>query len=108
MPTSSFKIAGLAPLLALSACIGGGHGGLSPEFAASYAPPPQPVPYSNGAIFQASPGYAPLTSGDRAASVGDILNIALVDRCVASKSKSDITDRSDEFVIKPHPTGPRP
>src|SRR3546814_10938512 len=92
MPTSSFKIAGLAPLLALSACIGGGHGGLSPEFAASYAPPPQPVPYSNGAIFQASHGYAPLTSGARAASVGDILTIPLVERPVATKSNRARTE----------------
>ena len=106
MPTSSFKIAGLAPLLALSACMGGGHGGLSPEFAASYAPPPQPVPYSTGAIFQSSHGYAPLTSGARAASVGDILTIALVERTVASKSNSASTDRSGEFGITPPSTGP--
>src|SRR3546814_18979267 len=92
MPTSSFKIAGLAPLLALSACIGGGHGGLSSEFAASYAPPPQPVPYSNGAIFQASPGYAPLTRGARAAHVGDILTTALVERTVPSKSSRPSPD----------------
>ena len=106
MRTSSFKIAAALPLLALAACMGGGHGGLSPEFAASYAPPPPPVPHSNGSIFQASYGYTPLTSGARAGQVGDILTIALVERTVASKSNSASTDRSGEFGIKPPSTGP--
>ena len=43
MPTSSFKLACLAPLLALAACMGG-QAGLSPAYAPSYAPPPPPVP----------------------------------------------------------------
>ena len=106
MPTSSFKIAAALPLLALGACMGGGHGGLSPEFAATHAPPPPPVPYNNGAIFQASHGYAPLTSGARAARVGDILTIALVERTDAVKSTSASTDRSSDFGITPPSTGP--
>jgi flagellar L-ring protein FlgH len=106
MPTSSFKIAVALPLLALAACMGGGHGSLSPEFAATHAPPPRPVPYSNGAIFQASHGYAALTSGARAARVGDILTIALVERTVASKSNSASTERSGGFGITPPSTGP--
>ena len=105
MPTSSFKFAAIAPLLALSACMGGGHGSWSPEFAATLPAPPPPVPYSNGAIFQASYGYAPLTSGSRASQIGDILTIALVERTVASKSNSASTDRSGEFSITPPTTG---
>jgi flagellar L-ring protein precursor FlgH len=106
MPTSSFKIAAALPLLALGACMGGGHGGLSPEFAATHAPPPAPVPHNNGAIFQASQGYAPLTSGARAARVGDIVTIALVERTDAVKSSSASTDRASDFGITPPSTGP--
>ena len=78
MPTSSFKLACLAPLLALAACMGGGQAGLSPAYAPSYAPPPPPVPTSDGAIFQASRGYAALTSGASAQTEPGIATAAAV------------------------------
>ena len=55
------------------------------------APPPVPA---DGAIFHAAAGYAPLTSGARAAQVGDILTIILVEKTQATKSNSASTDRS--------------
>jgi flagellar L-ring protein precursor FlgH len=59
----------------------------------------------NGSIFQASNGYASLVSGGRAASVGDILTIQLVERTDASKSTSANTDRSGNAGITPPTTG---
>lgn len=77
------------------------------EYAPTYAPPPLPVaPPANGAIFQASYGYAPLTSGARAAMVGDILTINLVERTQSSKTNSANTDRSGNIGISPPTTGP--
>lgn len=76
-------------------------------FAPTYAPPPLPMPPpANGAIFQASYGYAPLTSGARAAMVGDILTITLVERTQSSKTNSAATDRSGSISVTPPPTGP--
>src|SRR3546814_19712145 len=54
-----------------------------------------------GAIYQASYGYAPLTSGARASMVGDILTIALVERTQASKSNSATTDRAGKIGLSP-------
>lgn len=76
------------------------------EYAPSYAPLPAPQPQANGAIFQASQGYAPLTSGTRAAMIGDILTIALVERTLASKSATQTTDRSGDIGLTPPSTGP--
>lgn len=59
----------------------------------------------NGSIFQAANGYAPLVSGGRAATVGDILTIQLVERTDASKSTSANTDRSGNAGITPPTTG---
>lgn len=59
----------------------------------------------NGAIFQPANGYAPLVSGGRAATVGDILTIQLVERTDASKSTSANTDRSGNAGITPPSTG---
>ncbi|RHW18481.1 flagellar basal body L-ring protein FlgH [Sphingomonas gilva] len=68
------------------------------------APPPAPAP--NGAIFQASAGYAPLTSGNRAARVGDLITIVLVERTQASKSATQVTDRDGSIGLSPPTTGP--
>ena len=65
------------------------------------AQPPSP----NGSIFQTSSGYASLVSGGRAAAVGDILTIQLVERTDASKSTSANTDRSGNAGITPPSTG---
>ncbi len=75
------------------------------EFAPTLAPP-MPVPAANGAIFQASMGYAPLTSGARAAMVGDLVTIVLIENTQAQKTNSASTDRSGNIGITPPPTGP--
>lgn len=60
----------------------------------------------NGAIFQAAAGYAPLTSGARASSVGDILTVILVERTQATKSATQTTDRKGAVGLTPPATGP--
>jgi flagellar L-ring protein FlgH len=72
-----------------------------PAFAS--APPP---PVANGAIFQASSGYSALTNGARAAMVGDLVTITLVERTQATKSTSASTDRSGDIGLTPPTTGP--
>lgn len=97
----------IAPLTALSACMGSG-GGVQPNpaFASSTPPPLVKAEPSNGSIFQASNGYAALTSGNRAAGVGDLLTVALIERTQAAKSNSAATDRSGGFGLNPPATGP--
>ena len=71
------------------------------------APPaPPPAPVANGAIFQASNGYAPLTSGQRAASVGDVITIVLTERTQGSSSNSANMAREGSIGLTPPPTGP--
>lgn len=96
----------IAPLTLLNACMGGGEVRPDPAFAASPPPPPPLVEPANGAIFQASNGYASLTSGNRAAKIGDLLTIALVERTQAAKSNSAATDRSGGFGLNPPASGP--
>jgi flagellar L-ring protein FlgH len=76
-----------------------------PEFAPSYAYDPAP-PQANGSIFQVSNGYSPLTSGARAAMVGDIVTITLVERTQATKSNTASTDRKGDVSLTPPTTGP--
>ena len=64
-----------------------------PQFEPSYPEVPPPPP-ANGAIFQASQGYAPLTSGNRAAAVGDMLTIVLVERTQGNSVNSVTTARA--------------
>ena len=75
------------------------------QYAATYAPVAA-APVADGAIFHASAGYAPLTSGTRAAMVGDILTITLVEKTQAAKSNSASTDRNSSIGLTPPPTGP--
>ena len=70
------------------------------------APAVPPAPPADGAIFHASYGYAPLTSGTRAAHVGDVVTILLVEKTQALKSNSASTDRSGSISVTPPPTGP--
>ena len=99
MPTSSFKLLALCGAALLLAA------GKKPSpYAPSYAPPPA-VP-ANGAIFQSSHGYAPLTSGTRAAYVGDLVTIVLVERTQASKSAIATTGRKGDIGLSPPVTGP--
>ncbi|MDQ8757189.1 flagellar basal body L-ring protein FlgH [Sphingosinicella sp. LHD-64] len=71
------------------------------------APPPAPPPAAaNGAIFQASNGFSPLTSGQRAGAVGDVLTIVLVERTQGSSSSSSGTNREGNIGLTPPSTGP--
>lgn len=105
MPTSSSRGAALAPLVALALCLGGCKAGPSAEYRPALAAPPALAP-ANGAIFQAANGYAPLTSGSRAAAVGDILTIALVERTQAVKENSASAGREGSIGLTPPATGP--
>jgi flagellar L-ring protein FlgH len=105
MPTSKCKPWRLAPLLLVAAC-GGGGGYHSAAYRPTLAPPPPPVRVADGAIFHADNGYAPLTSGNRASMVGDLITIALVERTQATKSNSASTDREGSFGLTPPTTGP--
>jgi flagellar L-ring protein FlgH len=73
-------------------------------FAATAARPPA-APAANGAIFQ-NDGYSALTSGHRAARVGDVLTIMLVERTSASKSNSANSARNGSVGLTPPATGP--
>jgi flagellar L-ring protein precursor FlgH len=77
-----------------------------PAFQVTYADPVLERAKPNGSIFQASAGYSELTSGQRAARVGDVLTIQLVERTQATKSNSASTDRSANIGIMPPSTGP--
>lgn len=91
---------------ALSACLGGTKDGPRPGFEPSLPPIYMAKASSNGAIFQATNGYAALTSGARASMVGDILTIQLVERTSATKSNSAATSKSSDFGLTPPTTGP--
>ena len=65
-----------------------------------------PAPPADGSIFHASYGYAPLTSGSRAAMVGDLVTIVLVESTQAQKSNSADTSRTSNIGLNPPTTGP--
>lgn len=74
-----------------------------------YAPtmaPIMPTAPANGAIFQPTMGYAPLTSGSRSAMVGDLVTVILVESTQAQKTNSASTDRSSTIGLTPPTTGP--
>ena len=96
MQTSSFKAAALA----CAAIFLMAAGKKQSEFEPSYAPPPPPYA-ANGSIFQAHHGYAPLTSGMRAAMVGDLLTVVLVERTQAAKTSVATTGRSGDIGLAP-------
>lgn len=77
-----------------------------PEFAVTMPVAPARVPPpANGAIFQATSGYAGLYEGARARAVGDPLTIVLVERMQASKSAGTKLDSGGGFGITPPSTG---
>ncbi len=96
----------IAAAMALSGCFAGTDDGPRPGFSPTIAPLAVASIPSNGAIFQAANGYAPLTSGARASQIGDVLTIQLVERTSAIKSNSAATNRSGEFGLTPPTTGP--
>jgi flagellar L-ring protein precursor FlgH len=75
------------------------------EYAPVYAPELQ-APAANGAIYQAANGYSALTSGARAAMVGDVVTINLVEKTQAQKSNTADTSRAGNVAINPPTTGP--
>ena len=77
----------------------------SPEHRPSYAAPPPPAA-ANGAIFQASNGYSPLTAGQRAGSIGDVVTIVLVERTQGQTSNASNTGREGSIGLTPPSTGP--
>lgn len=93
-------------VFALSACLSSAAGGPNPGFEPTLPPTYEAKTSSNGAIFQATNGYAALTSGARAAMVGDVLTIQLVERTIASKTNSASTSKSSDFGLTPPTTGP--
>lgn len=79
--------------------------GREPEFRPT-PPPPAPPAAANGAIFQPQYGYAPLTSGQRAAQVGDVITIVLTERTQGTSSSTAQTNRDGSIGITPPTTGP--
>ncbi len=59
-----------------------------------------------GAIFDAGGGYAPLSSGTRAAAVGDVLTVLLVERTQGTVASSTGTDRNGSVGLTPPTSGP--
>nr|WP_284734753.1 flagellar basal body L-ring protein FlgH [Sphingosinicella terrae] len=76
-----------------------------PSYEPSFPEAPPPAP-ANGAIFQASNGYAPLTSGNRAAAIGDVLTIVLVERMQGTTTNGADTNRDGSLGLTPPTTGP--
>ncbi len=83
------------PLALACAACGGGAENRPTGFAPSLPPPPvtHTAPHADGAIYQASQGYAPLYYGNRAAQVGDLVTIVLVERTQTTKSTDGSTSR---------------
>lgn len=77
----------------------------SPEHRPAYAAE-APPPAANGGIFQASRGYVPLTNGQRAGTVGDILTVVLVERTQGQSTTTSGTNREGSIGLTPPATGP--
>jgi flagellar L-ring protein precursor FlgH len=105
MPTSSSKKVATAVFAAAAFFLLTAGKKPSEDFTPSYPQAREALP-ANGAIFQASRGYAPLTSGNRAAQVGDLLTIVLVERTQAVKTSTANTGRSGSIGLTPPTTGP--
>lgn len=102
--------AALVAILALPGC---NSDGIKPM--PGFGPPPasaqsvlvQPArAESNGAIYQASQGYAGLHQGLRARNVGDIVTVVLVETIGSTKSTSSQTGRSGSASLSPPTAGP--
>lgn len=91
--------------LLLAACLFCGRAQPQAEFRPT-PPPPPPPPAANGGIFQASNGYTPLTNGQRAGMVGDVLTVVLVERTQGTSSSTSNTEREGNIGLTPPPTGP--
>jgi len=69
-------------------------------------PTERPHVPANGAIFQASTGFAALHEGNRAHRVGDSLTILLVERMLAEKEAASNTARDGNIGLTPPVSGP--
>lgn len=78
----------------------------APDYAATLVPAQAAPAPANGAIFQASSGYAALHEGNRARRVGDSLTILLVERMIAEKEAASATGRSGNIGLTPPVSGP--
>lgn len=76
-----------------------------PDYAPTYAEAAPAASAPTGGIFQPANGYAPLTSGARAAQIGDIITIQLVEATQASKSTAADTSREGDIGLTPPTTG---
>src|SRR3546814_1939722 len=90
-PAMKSAFCALASLVLLSACMGGGSGPAhSAEYAPSFAPsaPPQQQ-VANGAIYQASYGYAPLTSRseEHTSELQSLMRLSYAVFCLKKKKK---------------------
>lgn len=106
MKSALGKVAVIVPFAFLSACMGSNPSAPDPAFAPTIAKAPEAPKVQNGAIFQATNGYAALTTGQRAAMVGDVLTVALIERTVTNKSNGANFDRGGSFGLNPPTTGP--
>jgi flagellar L-ring protein precursor FlgH len=95
----------MANALLIAACLFCSHREQQPAYAPA-PPPAPPPPVANGAIFQPANGYAPLTSGQRAAQVGDVITIVLVERTQGTSSSTSATDHDASIGLSPPTTGP--
>lgn len=75
------------------------------DYSPTYSMPTTNAAPANGGIFQVDNGYAPLTSGARAAQMGDIITIQLVEATQASKSTAANTGRDGSIGLTPPTTG---
>jgi flagellar L-ring protein precursor FlgH len=96
--------------LALSAALvlaAPAQAGRRPEkgFEATLPSPPAMAP-TEGAIFIAAAGYAPLVSGARAQRVGDVLTVILTESTSTAKTSSNKTQRSGSANIAAPTIGP--
>jgi flagellar basal body L-ring protein FlgH len=79
----------------------------APGYQPGFAVPAPPAP-ANGAIFQSTNGYAPLTSGQRAAQVGDVLTVVLTERTQAQATAGTTTERAGNVGLLPPVTASSP
>ena len=87
MRTSSSRMTRAALLAACAVMLVAARREREPEYRPT-PPPPAPPVSANGAIFQPQYGYAPLTSGQRAAQVGDVITIVLTERTQGTSSST--------------------
>jgi flagellar L-ring protein FlgH len=96
----------MANIAFIAACLVCSHHHQPQQVYTPAPPPAPPPPLANGAIFQAAAGYAPLTSGQRAAQVGDVITIELVERTQGTSTSTSATDHNGSIGLTPPTTGP--